>query len=351
MEATRRRERSARLGWCPQGLGLVFVCILVVAVPTATTAQSDEEFLATLHYEAADTCPDRPVFEDLVTVRMGYSPFREGVRRILHVLVVGDGGGYRGVVSADDDAERRPVDAGECDDVVEALAMLVALELDPIGLGAARYAEPPRAPLAPDLEQLSQEPPPPPEREEPVASIQAPTGPRFFATVALDAALNLLPSASLGGGLSAGLGWPHFELSLEALFGGTLVSRELEGAGLRATLWRIGIAPCFSSGGLRLCGLVQVGQIHARTDLAVTPNSGRAWTAFAGARVALVFGSSGFDWGVGLHALLPFVRVELAFADNVAWEAPTFAAGLSLFVSFGERRDGSAPLATSGGGD
>lgn len=315
----------------------ILAALCLAASPAFAQSQDVAVSGASLSFDAPAECPSREVFQDLVVARLGYSPFGADGEIVLQVQIEAVAGRFVGALL---DRQASSIESASCDEVAEALAVIVALEIDPLGEGAARSAEPPREDLPADLGSLNVEEPPIPEvvDDEPVhIESQDERGPRVFGDVSLVSTLGLAPSFALGGGFSIGLRWRYFELGLGALIETTLVSGTLLSTELDATVWRGVISGCAIRGVFRGCGLVQVGRLHARSDV-VGVNSGSAALGYAGVGLYLDLPGNGVSFSFGAHALIPFLRVDLFFGEDVGWTSPLLAGGLSVTARFGRAR-------------
>jgi hypothetical protein len=290
--------------------------------------------VASLSYDVPDGCPNRQTFEDLVSARLGYVAFVDDAPLSLAVSITAPDGTYRGSLQP----SQQEVRGSSCDRVSEALGMLVAIAIDPLGEGAAAAAEAPRRPLSDDLERLDDEPPPPrieqpsPHEEPEPESESDATGPHAAVRARLHGSVGIAPAVSLGGGAGASLRWGAFSIGTELFVEATPVGATVQGVEISGMVWRAGLSSCGSAGVLSACGLVQLGQLHARSDTATAPNSGSAVVAYAGARLGVGFDALDLRWGLELDVLAPFVRPSVALGDYIAWTAPVVSASLGLSV-------------------
>lgn len=90
-----------------------------------------------LRYSAPPGCPTREAAIELIRERAPGARFSPGARRVLEVRVTDAARGYTGALAVDAIAEKQ-LAAARCDDLVTALALVIALAIDP-------DAAPPRA--------------------------------------------------------------------------------------------------------------------------------------------------------------------------------------------------------------
>lgn len=109
-------------------LGAIFWCGM-------TSAQPAEEAIH-LALESAAPCPSQPEFEHAVRQRTGSwaSVRKEKAQRGFHVSLSGEGRAWTGRLRIDSDGEppsTRTVSGHSCDEVAEAMALIVAFAIDP----------------------------------------------------------------------------------------------------------------------------------------------------------------------------------------------------------------------------
>src|SRR5436853_573657 len=118
-------------------VGGVRIAIVVIAVITSTaSAHADpaaEREDVVLRYTAPASCPDRAALETLVGQRAPAARFVDAAQRVFAITVTATATGFAGdlAVSGADGAADRTLTAARCDDLVGALALVVALAIDP----------------------------------------------------------------------------------------------------------------------------------------------------------------------------------------------------------------------------
>ena len=162
-----------------------------------------------LQYEAPSGCPDEQAFYAAIEARTALvRPAREGeTARVFRVRVTVDRSGSVGELRAVEegrDTTGRRVEAPTCDEVVQALALTVALSIDPMASIA-----PTRPPPAPPASSSAPPPPPPPKRSAPAAATPAPRSFGFELGVEAVIAHPLEPYLHAGGAIVAGVDWPY----------------------------------------------------------------------------------------------------------------------------------------------
>ncbi len=228
--------------------------------------------------------------------------------RVYHVEFQDEGGGLTGRLTVERDGQRsgvRTLRGSSCDDVGTALALTVALSIDP----AARQAvEPPTLPVpSPRDAGVPCEAVAPPPPVLVVAPVVVPAS-RIQARLGLAAGLaqvvvpGVMTATSLTGEIalrsqdvlapsvrvSAGIASSSLDVASNAGF--TWVSAQVELCPIRAGLgWRVEVRPC---------GAVQGGWLHGSGQIAPDPlDASRAWwTAGGSAHVsALVSSDAGIE--------------------------------------------------------
>lgn len=160
---------------------LLEALIVLLGIGHAWPALAEEIHLV---YQAPPDCPDRDAFEHDVASRTDkatWAPRRAGVREIA-VTITAAGGAIRGQLVISDparpaDRASREVPGATCEEVVEALALIAALAIDPAAelSPAPAPLEPPPRPVplpkpTPEPARLPTPPPTPPPTEPMVPS-------------------------------------------------------------------------------------------------------------------------------------------------------------------------------------
>lgn len=313
------------------GLAAVIVLMASGLLIGAAAAQAP---VVSVVLRAPAGCPPLETFDDLVRARLGYAAFDADAERTLHIEVTEVDGGFSGsMTDGVGDIEPQVIEGTSCDAVLEALATLAALAIDPLGEGRGAPA---RAGLPTDLSTLDDELPPRAHDEAPAgAGGGAAAGPRIFGELQLVANAGLASAVTLGGGLGIGLDWSGFALVAEAHLEATPADATVQGAEVRSWLWRAGLGPCLAHGILRGCASLQFGQAHVTSNRMSAPSSGQAWVGYGVARFGIEVPAGGLHWGASLQLFVPFLKPDLHFGDEVVWEAPPVAGGLSLSVRLG----------------
>lgn len=348
----------------------VSVLLLVALTLTGRSLTAQEESIY-LEYRAGLGCPSRAEFEEQVRARTAKARFvdePEGVRRFLveahpeHGRVVGR------LTSGRDEQTGRPreVTSADCASVVEALALMTALAVDPHAVTTATAPSATQAPTAsmPPSSEPSSAPPKPVaqrpapaarrlSRAEPVpARAEEPSWGSLLAGVRAGGVLWLDPTVVPLGILSASLEWqaegarlwaPSVRLSAHLGASPTvhpesgaakfrLVSGALDVCPLRVTLApSTSIGPCLGLEG----GSISARGIDKAPITYPEEASRRWWAVHQSLRLELGIGR-GSRVELEAHAVEPLFAYEFVFRTpdvtilRIPWVAPSASFGLSF---------------------
>jgi hypothetical protein len=304
-------------------LGVLGVMALAGVAGAALAQPSPQPF--SLVYVGPASCPPEAEFVRRLSARLGASRATESVPRALEVRIAQADGPFVGrlsLIEADGRSTAKTLNGRDCNDLVDALALVAALALQ--GDDAALHDERP-APAA------SVAPPQPPARR--VESDQAPGGSRFGAAIGGLVAAGPAPAVILGG--TAAVDWAWVTASpLSPAFGLGAVAGaapDVTRAGGRASfMW---VAARVDACAVRLvvnealqvrgCFLADIGFVYARGGDTVNPTSRtRGWLSLGA--------SSQFEFPVGARFALqlvasveaPLRRDRYAFGSADFFEVP-----------------------------
>jgi hypothetical protein len=126
------------------------MALAAVAAPASAAPARERVHLA---YQAPAACADRAVLEEAVAARAPAVLFTApaGSARTFAVVITETEAGYQGSLAVDGvgGTGSRELAAARCDDLVEALALVIALAIDPAALSAPAPAPPPSRAEAP----------------------------------------------------------------------------------------------------------------------------------------------------------------------------------------------------------
>jgi hypothetical protein len=309
----------------------------------AASASAEDEPVELL-YRAPAGCPDEPAFRAEVSQKTSKlrSPGPGEQARSFKVQIAN--GGTRGTLMIRDvhgEEAVRSVRGEECRDVVSALALAVAIAVDPsAGVPPPEPpAEPPPPPAPPPIPPRDEPPPRPPPSSMPAVA-------RWNLALAAEGVGGSAagPGLGLGGGIAVEarrsrgiLKTLALRLSVHHLISDTeLAAGRASFARTTATLEGCGRAVHVGHLTWSSCLFVMAGVLRAEgADVALATSDVRAWGAFGpGLRFRYAFAGAAFA-ELGGRILLPFTRDRYYFRpDTTVYEVPTLAAELSLGLGY-----------------
>lgn len=287
----------------------------------AALADGDRaEEVVELRYTAPPGCPTRDAAVELIRERMPAVRFAAGARRVFEVRVTAGAQGYTGALVVDAVADKQ-LAAPRCDDLVTALALVIALAIDPAAAGAG-------APTGAAASSVT------------ATQVAPPRPPRAWT---LDGALGgllgagLTPDPLLAGSLAARATWPALAVEVAVVAGYDTTQEGDASASFtrltaRPAACRLWIRRRLELGG---CGHAELGIVRAAGDGIINGRSLiRLWVA-AGAHGEIRWpatGSRGFaQLQIGLA--VPLTRDRYRFMPGVVLhETPLITGWLGLGV-------------------
>ncbi len=308
----------------------LLLVVVAAALASAVARAEDDKPSARLEFanvSSLPSCPGERTFRDRVAARLGLDPFDAGATRTVVATLRDDKQKLRGEVvlrSAEGTVVgRRELSAprGECSELVESMASVVSLLLDPLGkVKAAASASATAAPVVP--------PAPPPTAtatatvapaSSPAAAVPAPpvAAPsreaarlRMAARASTYVGIGRAPAWSLGVRLGGEARYGALGVGLEVAFESTLGATELEtGAAVdraHASFVLAGVVPCYRRAFLAACMPLHGGFAQGEAPDVTSPTVRRTLAGFVGARIGVPvpLGS--------LFELEPFVGLDVA---------------------------------------
>lgn len=281
----------------------------------------------------AERCPDESALRAEVAARLGADPFVAVADREVVARIDRQGGRLHGLVELRTSGRVQgsrdlAIDSEDCAELVRAMALALAIALDPEH--ADTSATPP--PATPSPAPLPVTPPPAAPAPRPTAAPSRPPeppGPRVVPEVGASVAIatGLAPSTAIGFGAFVGVRRGAFSLAAEG-------RRDLPatGDGVRAALLAGSLVPCARFRWMLGCAVGSVGRMEAegRTE-------GRATWAAAGIRVGAELPLDA-RWFVRAHAdaLATLRRIELRLDGASVWTTPPLvgSAAVALGLRF-----------------
>lgn len=340
--AVRNQSPLARRGLLSASLSAtVLVVMLVVGL---ASAQQPEHVRVTLDYTVAanaSNCPTRDAFADAVASRLGYDPFVPSSARTVRVSVTFAKSSYAGTVLM---GGSRSLSSPDCHELVDSLAVAVALGLDPDSAlrppPSASSALPARPPPSATTSVSASAPAPSPSSPPSSPAPRSAGSPPFERSVSVlggpFGSLGDTPSPTLGLALGAEVALAK-RLSLEAELSGTLPSSVRIGTGGRGTasafVARALVGICLPVEALSFCATGSGGVLRAEaTDVDVARSDLSSFGA-AGLRASfrIALSSRVFVRAV-LDGQVPLSRVDLRIDGASLWETAPVVGRLGLVL-------------------
>ena len=291
----------------------------------------------------AEACPNGAALAAEVIARLGYDPFADGAARTLEVTIALEGGALsaRLALGAPETAQpsthRLVSTALDCSVLHPALALAIALAIDPARALALDAAPALRAPPA---APSTVAPPPvaPPPRTS-AGGVAAPR-PRGHGALYAGAYAAVAAGPATTGGVDVGGGVVYRRFSIAAELRGDIPSSGgVLGGNVEVGRVLVGVVPCFRAAAFGICGLASVGVSLARGRGFVVSRSAQAPFVAVGARLLAEIPLAR-RIALGLHAdvlglltrLVLRVDATVSYADAPA--SGTF--GLDLIGRFGD---------------
>ncbi len=323
---------------------LLLLATLLVA-PRLARAGADEREQAHLTYTHdadLERCPNERELRDAVGARLGYDPFVEVAAREVGVTVTRRGGGIVGTLSLKGPrAGQREIVSprGDCHEVVDALAVAIAIGIDPSSLARPPGTPPP---ATPGPAGPPPGPPPPAAPPPPLAApTESPPPAPPLPLVAVGATAGILglfgesPATTGALALGAGLRVRAFEARLEGA--ASLASRvsvaggAIGGGKISASLLTGSFLPCVRVKVAFGCAMVTVGALRGEGSGVAEPLRASAVYAAVGARAGVDIPIRGsFFARAHVDGLAPLSRITLQLGGQDVWTVPSFAARVGV---------------------
>jgi hypothetical protein len=309
----------------------------------------------------SEICPDESALRQAVAALVGYDAFFPWAARAVVVTVARQDPAFVASVDLIDEQgirhgghELRTV--GPCSELLDAVALAVAIAIDPrlaLAHPGTETGSPPPGP-EPTQEPRSADAGPgaPPTSDlgearladrpasvSPVESAEsAPHGPTpshraltFYGSLGFTAAIDVAPEPSLGGAIGAAVRWRSLSIGLEAFTAAPIASPAIGGGTVSSWPLLGAVVPCVHVGALFGCAVLQTGAVFASGDATSDARStSTGWWA-AGGRVGAMFPVSG-PLLVRFRADLlgDMSRSILVFNGQDQWTAPVVAGALGV---------------------
>lgn len=292
---------------------------------------------------------------------MGYDPFVTTARTAVDAVVEARGRGFVGRVVIREAGElvgerTLSTPAGECQELVESMAVAVSIVLDPFGTTVPE-AQPVADPVTSEPDP-AEDPPDPvagpdpdeaplrtrvwagdpnhvafpfPEDSEPDVEREA-TSARVTIHTALFVGIGTAPRATLGPILGAGVRFKHLSLLVDGRLDSMLgLSTNERGDDIGATIFTVGPTLCGHFGIVMGCAGAQFGAFQGRAPSVLTPQTVSTFVAFAdfsgGVSIPL---TPILDFRALVELRIPMVRTTLSIEGMSVWDAPAAAGTLRI---------------------
>jgi len=302
----------------------------------ATARAQEKARLVYVRGAGAENCPAEVNLRLLIIARLGYDPFSPQASRLVLSRVELNGPDLVGSLEVVDQggisSGRRELTSGRCDELARALALSISLAIDPERASQPSPNTPPtKSEAAPTA---ATEPPPaaaPVERAPPAKGDARSASNHAFAGFALSASTGTLPAPAFGAVASVGVRSGALSLSLEGLAEQSSSTDVTPRGRLSGTLFGAGVAGCWRTGDLSLCGLGLGGVQRLSSSEVVSPGASSGPFVAVGPRVgwAVPLGAR-LDFVAALAGLWSFARNNAELSGREVWRAPPVSASLSF---------------------
>ncbi|HEX4448053.1 MAG TPA: hypothetical protein VH044_14995 [Polyangiaceae bacterium] len=317
-------------------------CVMAVSAPAWADRTARLDYVRA---PGAESCSDEQTLRDQVAKRIGYDPFADAASEtiavrieplalppqtffVAHVSSLDDEGTPQGV--------RDLRTSGACSDLIDAVALAIGLAIGPHGPAPP----PPSAPAAPPSTPSPPGAASPPATEPPEPNLPpSPFAPRVLgidASAGGAASVGTAPRPTFGATVSVGFHGPSFAIDVEGRLETAASASAPGGGSVSSSLWVGSLVSCWTPGPWLLCGVAQVGRLHADGETSGAHDLAAIWVA-AGARfgVQIPLGSR-FAVRVRNDLVADLDRPTLVLHGLDAWRAPALAdsLGTDLVVRF-----------------
>ncbi|HTB77270.1 MAG TPA: hypothetical protein VK762_28695 [Polyangiaceae bacterium] len=331
---------------------LPFAAIAGVLLSAGRAAAAPTGRLVYSRAPGAESCPDEAMLRRSVAARVGYDPFFPWAKRTVVANLARRSRDFVAIVSLVDEqgvahGDRELRTSGDCAELLDAMALAIAIAIDPeiltrpapsspladgsepSGVAHGVVGEPvaPPAAVTPSVFVSPARPDVPTSSQPPPATRPA----NFEAT--LGALVSSGSAPDLAAGLSAGaqVRWRHVSVGVEGQVEAP-ASRSVQGGG-DVSAWPVlgAIVPCAYFGAFLACAVAQGGAL--RVSSGGVPDQRATWTALwqAGARAGVLIPvGEKVSLRVRSDLLVNLDRARLGLRGAPVWTAPSLDGSLGI---------------------
>lgn len=348
-------RKAATPVWRVSRVAGAAILLVAAAIPGAAGATPSARLVYSRSAGAA-SCADEQALRAAVAKRVGYDPFFPVAKQTIVASISRVAG--RRFVARIVLVDERGVEFGArefhveeaCADLLDTMALAIAIAIDPQSLAREPRPQNPPAPEPPptvdalpvversSLGAAATPSPAPTPAATPAMRLRSPGAPVMLeAAAGVVGSVGVAPAPGIGGALGAALRWRDVSLGLEGRFDAPASVRIQGGGSASTSLVLLALAPCGYAGPLLGCGLIQRGQMRASGEAPGAVEKSVPWWA-AGGRFGLQVPVGGDRTVLRLSSdlLVNLVPQIVQLAGTQAWKAPrmTESLGLDVVVHF-----------------
>jgi hypothetical protein len=276
---------------------------LFVALPASAATVS-------LSYRAPPECPDEATLRQLVAARLGNDPFVAEAPSRVSIQVVTPTQAEVVLESPGTPTRRKSLTAQSCTELLQSVAVTVALVVDPL----IKKPEPEAPPRVTEPEPKPAPPPSPPVAEVPAAT---PLRWRISAGATVNGGLAVGPQPVLR--LAGRVHGEVWSLGLEGRFAWPVLGQLAQGA-LSTSAILGAVVPCLHWKWLAGCADVSLGGLRLEGSALANATAATVFHASAGLRALLTLPvTERFAVSLMLEGQVPFTRARALVGSETVW--------------------------------
>jgi len=280
-----------------------------------------------LRYEAPAElhCPDESALRQLVAARLGSDPFMTEATSLVTVKVSA-GAPVQAEVALESpgtQTRRKTLSGADCTELMQSVAVTVALVVDPV-LKRAEPAPPPPPPVV-VIEEKKPEPIAPPPPAPPAFQWGLSVG----ATANIGLSTGVQPTLRIEGRMRA----PIWSLGLEGRFAWPVTGALTQGA-LTTSAVLGAVVPCLHWKWLAGCADFSAGALRLEGQALATARAASVFHASVGLRVLFTVPvTEHFAIGAMAEGQVPLTRATALVGTERVWTVPAVGGGVGLWIS------------------